>query len=139
MFGKSSLKLGLAVLYVVINISGISVSWLFSVGDNSCSLVNILVFIQALSIVSWGYSLQIKKNTYVFVPPIDIGVQYVFFWVWGIVNMVLIFSDSRDALNKCLDTCVYQLFWYVIWCIIYFPWCILSGPEMIFLWGRYLL
>ena len=35
---------------------------MFSAGDNSCSLVTLLVFIQALSIVSWGYSLQIKKN-----------------------------------------------------------------------------
>ena len=55
----SSLKLGLALLYVVINMSGRSLAVLSTVFNN-CSLVNLFVSVQACSIISWGYSLHLK-------------------------------------------------------------------------------
>ena len=79
MFGKEFLEVGIDLLYVVINISGMFLFSLFSIAINRCSFVTSLVFIQALNMVSWGYSLQIKIGTYVFQPPINIGVQSVFF------------------------------------------------------------
>ena len=59
----SSLKLGLALLYVVMNISGTSLASLFSI-FNSFSLLDFLVSIQAFDMISWGYSLHLK-NKYV--------------------------------------------------------------------------
>ena len=55
-----SLKLGLALLYVVINIRGAVVSFLPVVSSSSDSLLTLLVFCQASRITSWGYSLQMK-------------------------------------------------------------------------------
>ena len=57
----SSLKLGLALLYVVMNISGTSIVALFSV-CNSCSIVNLFVSAHAFSMMSWGYSLHLKNK-----------------------------------------------------------------------------
>ena len=56
-----SLKLGLALLYVVMNIKGDVVSFLSLVSSKSDSLLTLLVFCQASRMSSCGYSLQMKK------------------------------------------------------------------------------
>ena len=56
----SSLKLGLALLNVVMNIRGALDSCLPVVSAKSASLVTWLVFFQASIRISWGYSLHIK-------------------------------------------------------------------------------
>ena len=55
----SSLKLGLSLLYVVMNMSGRSLAVLSTVSNN-CSLVNLFVSVHACSMMSWGYSLHLK-------------------------------------------------------------------------------